>query len=139
VAITRYSSPTPATAEAPESTSYPSTILEEAMPRSNSTRIVLVTCGNLIEARRIASKVVRKRLAACATVILGPVQSIYRWKGKVQTSREQLVLIKTIEKRLPALEVEVKRLHSYDVPEFVAIPATYGSSEYLNWLAENSK
>ena len=109
------------------------------MPRSNSTRIVLVTCGNLIEARRIAGKVVRKRLAACATVILGPVQSIYRWKGKVQTSREQLVLIKTIEKQLPALETEVKRLHSYDVPEFIAIPVMHGSSDYMNWLAENSK
>jgi periplasmic divalent cation tolerance protein len=139
VAITRYSNLTPAAAEVPESTSHPSTILEEAMPRSNSTRIVLVTCGNLMEARRIAGKVVRKRLAACATVILGPVQSVYRWKGKVQTSREQLVLIKTIEKQLPALEAEVKRLHSYDVPEFIAIPVIHGSTGYLNWLAENSK
>jgi periplasmic divalent cation tolerance protein len=109
------------------------------MPRANSTRIVLVTCGNLIEARRIAGKVVRKRLAACATIILGPVQSIYRWKKSVETSREQLVIIKTIEKRLPALEAEIKRLHSYDVPEFLAIPATYGSGDYLTWLTANSK
>jgi periplasmic divalent cation tolerance protein len=108
------------------------------MPRSNPTRIVLVTCGNLIEARRIASKVVRKRLAACATIILGPVQSIYRWKGKVQASREQLILIKTVEKQLPALEAEVRRLHSYDVPEFIAIPIVHGSADYLNWLVENS-
>jgi periplasmic divalent cation tolerance protein len=109
------------------------------MPRSHSTRIVLVTCGNLTEARRIAGKVVRKRLAACATIILGPVQSVYRWKGSVQTSREQLVLIKTIEKRLPALEAEIKRLHSYDVPELLAIPAVYGSPDYLTWLTANSK
>ncbi len=108
------------------------------MPRSKSTRIVLVTCGNLIEARRIASKIVRKRLAACATIILGPVQSIYRWKEKVQASREQLVLIKTVEKQLPALEAEIKRLHAYDVPEIIALPITWGSTDYLNWVEENS-
>lgn len=109
------------------------------MPRSKSIRIVLVTCGNLIEARRIAGKVVHKRLAACATIILGPVQSIYRWKGKVHASREQLVLIKTVQKQLAGLEAEVKRLHSYDVPEFLAIPAAYGSADYLSWLTENSR
>jgi len=108
------------------------------MPGSKSTRIVLVTCGSIVEARRIASKVVRKRLAACATVILGPVQSIYRWKGKVQASREQLLLIKTVEKQLPALEAEIKRLHSYDVPEIIAVPILWGSSDYLKWLEENS-
>jgi len=108
------------------------------MPRSKSTRIVLVTCGNLIEARRIVSKIVRKRLAACATIILGPVQSVYRWKGKVQATREQLVLIKTVEKQLPALEAEIKRLHSYEVPEIIAVPITWGSTDYLNWVEENS-
>jgi len=108
------------------------------MPASKTTRTVLVTCGNLIEARRIASKVVRKRLAACATIILGPVQSVYRWKGKVETAREQLLLIKTVEKRLPALEVQIKSLHSYDVPEILALPALWGSADYLKWLSENS-
>ena len=138
--MTRYSSPAPAAAKVPCSINFTSQhYLEEAMPRSNSTRIVLVTCGNLLEARRIASKIVRKRLAACATIILGPVQSVYRWKGKVQTSREQLVLIKTVEKQLPALEAEVKRLHSYDVPEFIAVPVVHGSADYLNWLVENSR
>jgi periplasmic divalent cation tolerance protein len=108
------------------------------MPAIKTVRTVLVTCGNLIEARRIASKVVRKRLAACATIILGPVQSIYRWKGKVEVAREQLLLIKTQEKQLPALETEIKRLHSYDVPEILALPAFWGSADYLKWLAENS-
>src|SRR5882672_6830343 len=108
------------------------------MRNSKTTRIVLVTCGNIIEARRIASKVVRKRLAACATIILGPVQSVYRWKGKVQATREQLVLIKTLEKQLPALEAEIKRLHSYEVPEILALPAIWGSADYLKWLSENS-
>jgi periplasmic divalent cation tolerance protein len=108
------------------------------MSRLKTTRIVLVTCGTLIEARRIASKIVRKRLAACATIILGPVQSVYRWKGKVQATREQLVLIKTVEKQLPALEAEINRLHSYEVPEILALPVTWGSSNYLNWVIENS-
>ena len=109
------------------------------MPNSKSTRIVLVTCGNIIEARRIASKVVRKRLAACATIVLGPVQSVYRWKGKVEAAREQLLLIKTVQKQLSALEAEIKHLHSYEVPEILAIPVLWGSAEYLKWLEENSQ
>ena len=108
------------------------------MPPTKTARIVLVTCGNLIEARRIAGKVVRKRLAACATIILGPVQSVYRWKGKVENAREQLLLIKTVEKQLPALEAEIKRLHSYDVPEILALPVLWGSADYLKWLGDNS-
>lgn len=108
------------------------------MPASKTTRVVLVACGNLVEARRIASKVVRKRLAACATIVLGPVQSIYRWKKKVEVAREQLLVIKTLEKQLPALEVEIKRLHSYEVPEILALPAIWGSADYLKWLSENS-
>ena len=108
------------------------------MPASNSARIVLVTCANLMEARNIASKIVRKRLAACVTIILGPVQSIYRWKGKIESTREQLLLIKTVAKQLSALETEIKRLHSYDVPEFIALPAAAGSTDYLKWLSENS-
>ena len=91
-----------------------------------------------MEARGSAAKVVRKRLAACATIILGPVQSVYRWKGKVENAREQLLLIKTVEKQLPALEAEVKRLHSYDVPEILALPVPWGSADYLSWLSENA-
>ncbi|HLK02905.1 MAG TPA: divalent-cation tolerance protein CutA [Candidatus Acidoferrum sp.] len=109
------------------------------MPASKSTRIVLVTCANIIEARRIAGQVVRKRLAACATIVLGPIQSVYRWKGKIETAREQLLLIKTIARQLPALEAEIKRLHSYDVPEFLVLPVVAGSADYLKWLSENSE
>ncbi|HLZ14350.1 MAG TPA: divalent-cation tolerance protein CutA [Candidatus Acidoferrum sp.] len=108
------------------------------MAASKTIRVVLVTCGNLVEARRIARKVVGRRLAACATIVLGPVQSVYRWKGKVEVSREQLVLIKTVEKQLPALEAEIKRLHSYEVPEILALPAAWASPDYLKWLKANS-
>jgi periplasmic divalent cation tolerance protein len=102
-------------------------------------RIVLVTCGSILEARRIASKVVRKRLAACANIVLGPIQSIYRWKGKVQGAREVLMLLKTNANRLDELEREMKRLHSYEVPEFIALPISAGSRDYLAWLNESVK
>ena len=101
--------------------------------------VVLVTCGSLAEANRIARAVVGARLAACVNVLPGTVTSIYRWKGKVETARERLLLIKTSRKRLPRLEAEVSRLHSYDVPEFIALPVGGGSRRYLNWLGESVK
>jgi periplasmic divalent cation tolerance protein len=102
-------------------------------------RMVLVTCGSIMEARRIASKVVQKRLAACVNIVLGPIQSIYRWKGKVQSAREVQIVIKTTDKRLAELEREVLRLHSYDVPEFIVMPMSAGTREYLAWLNESVK
>jgi periplasmic divalent cation tolerance protein len=107
------------------------------MIAGGQSRCVLVTCGSLKEARRIARAVVTKRLAACANIVLSSVESIYRWKGKVERAREFLMILKTSSKRLPALEREVKRLHSYDVSEFIALPITAGSSEYLQWLQES--
>ena len=102
-------------------------------------RIVLITCGSILEARRIASKVVRKRLAACANIVLGPVQSIYRGEGRVQGAREVQMLLKTSANRLDELEREVKRLHSYEVPELIALPVSAGSREYLAWLGASVK
>jgi len=107
------------------------------MIAGGQNRCVLVTCGSLTEARRIARAVVTKRLAACANIVLSRVESIYRWKGKVEKAREFLMVLKTTSKRLPALEKEVKRLHSYDVPEFIALPLASGSSEYIRWLQDS--
>jgi periplasmic divalent cation tolerance protein len=101
--------------------------------------LVLVTCANATEARRIASAVVEARLAACVNVLPGDVTSIYRWKGKVESARERLLLIKTSRKRLGKLQAVVERLHSYDVPEFIAVPIAAGSRAYLAWLEENLK
>ena len=98
--------------------------------------VVLVTCGSRAEARRIAHEIVSRRLAACANLVETAVQSVYRWKGKVEKAREFLLLIKTSAARLAALEAEVKRLHSYDVPEFIALPILAGSPAYLRWLAD---
>ena len=97
---------------------------------------MLVTCGSRAEARRIARQIVLRRLAACANLLETPVQSIYRWKGKVEKAREFLLLIKTSSARLAALEAEVKRLNSYEVPEFLALPIITGSRAYLRWLAD---
>jgi periplasmic divalent cation tolerance protein len=96
-------------------------------------RIVLVTCASIAEARKIAQHAVKQKLAACATIV-PQVESIYRWKGKVERARETLLMIKTTAARLHHLEKEVQRLHSYDVPEFVAVPIVAGSQQYLGWL-----
>ncbi len=109
------------------------------MRRGGQGRIVLVTCGTLAEGRRIARRVVSKRLAACVNIILSPVESFYTWKGNLEKAREYLLVIKTTEKRLAKLEKEVKQLHSYQVPEFVALPILGGSKDYLAWLGESVK
>ena len=98
--------------------------------------LVLVTCENGAEAKRIARAVVEERLAACVNILPGAVDSIYRWKGKVESAPEKLLIIKTSKKRLVKLQATVTRLHSYDVPEFSALPIVAGSRAYLDWLQD---
>jgi periplasmic divalent cation tolerance protein len=102
-------------------------------------RVVLITCGTLAEARQIARAAVEAKLAACVNVMLNPVESIYRWKGKVEVSQEYLLVMKSIARRLPDLERMVRRMHSYDVPEFLVLPVVSGSREYLGWLVDSVK
>jgi periplasmic divalent cation tolerance protein len=98
--------------------------------------LVLVTCASAAQAKGIARAVVEQRLAACVNILPGVVTSIYRWKGKVESARERLLLIKTSRKRLAKLQATVERLHSYDVPEFIALPIAAGSRSYLAWISE---
>ena len=105
------------------------------MKLNRRRRIVIVTCANAAEARRIAHSVVDKRFAACVNILSAPVESIYRWKGRVEKAREVIMLLKTTTKHLGQLEKEVKRLHSYDLPEFIALPIVAGSKDYLEWIA----
>lgn len=107
----------------------------DKMKPSSSSRVVLVTCGSLKEGRRIARRVVTERLAACVNLMLSPIESHYTWKGKVEKAREYLLVMKTAASRLAELEKEVKRLHSYDVPEFIALTIEEGSRAYLDWVA----
>ncbi|MHB8541532.1 MAG: divalent-cation tolerance protein CutA [Candidatus Acidiferrales bacterium] len=99
--------------------------------------VVMVTCGSLAEAKKIARAVVDARLAACANVLGGPVESVYRWKGKVETAKEVLLLLKSTRRRFSALEREIRQLHSYDTPEIVAVAIVAGSRAYLQWIEES--
>ena len=99
--------------------------------------VVLVTCGSVAEGRKIGRALVEARLAACVNVLQMPVESIYRWKGRVDTAKEFLMIIKTSRARFAALEKSLKRLHSYEVPEIIALPIEKGSKDYLTWLAES--
>ncbi len=102
-------------------------------------RLVLVTCPTLSEARKISRSLLQKHLAACVNIHTTPVESIYRWKGKIETARELLLLIKTTTRRLKPLEREVLRLHSYETPEFLVLPISSGSKPYLRWLSNSCK
>jgi periplasmic divalent cation tolerance protein len=99
-------------------------------------RIVLITCGSEEEASRIARALVGERLAACVNILDSPVRSVYRWKGSIETAMEHLLVIKTRRARVVALQAAVRRLHSYQTPEIIALPVAEGSSEYLAWIEE---
>ncbi|HEY6129814.1 MAG TPA: divalent-cation tolerance protein CutA [Candidatus Acidoferrum sp.] len=108
------------------------------MARRTEARVVLVTCGSSAEGRKIANAVVKKRLAACVNMISAPVQSVYRWKGKVESAKEFLLIIKTTSQRVKELQREIAYLHSYDTPEFLALVAE-GSENYLAWLIHETR
>jgi periplasmic divalent cation tolerance protein len=99
-------------------------------------RIVLSTAGSEEEAHKIARHLVEQQLAACVN-ILPRIESIYRWQGKVETSREWLLLIKTTAEKFPAVRDAIRELHSYELPECIAISIEDGSPEYLQWLADS--
>jgi periplasmic divalent cation tolerance protein len=99
--------------------------------------VVLITCGSEREAKTIARSLVERKLAACVNLLTAPVESVYRWKGKVDSAREFMLIAKTTRKRFAALQSEVRRLHSYDVPEIIALPVVVGSRDYLSWIAES--
>jgi periplasmic divalent cation tolerance protein len=106
------------------------------MSKGTEFRVVLVTCGSRAEARKIATAVVGKRLAACVNILGGEVESTYWWEGKVETGRERLLILKTAKGKLKKLEEEVGRLHSYGVPEFLVVGVEGGGKKYLAWMGE---
>jgi periplasmic divalent cation tolerance protein len=99
--------------------------------------VVLVTCGTAREARRIARALVEERLAACVNILTAPIHSTYRWKRRVEQASEFLLLIKTSRKRFAALRARIAALHSYDVPEIIALPIAAGAPAYLRWLDDS--
>jgi periplasmic divalent cation tolerance protein len=98
--------------------------------------LVLTTAGNEAEAQRIARELVERKLAACVNIV-PRVQSIYRWQGKVESSEEYLLLIKTSSARVDEMQTAIRELHSYELPEFIVMAMTDGSEEYLNWIAQS--
>ena len=94
---------------------------------------VTTTTETKADAERIALELVEARLAACVQIV-GPVTSIYRWKGRVETSGEWLCLIKSREDRYGAIEEAIRSLHPYETPEIIAVAVTGGSRDYLDWL-----
>ena len=85
------------------------------------------------QAQKIAQYLVETKLAACVQ-ITGPITSIYRWKSKVENAQEWLCLIKTRKELFNTVETAIKKLHSYETPEIIAVPILKGSKEYLIWL-----
>lgn len=100
--------------------------------------IVATTTVDEEAARALAAGVIEARLGACAQIV-GPITSVFRWKGEVQTEQEWRLEIKTTADRVAALSVHIKANHSYDVPEIVTTPITDGSAEYLSWLVAQTR
>ena len=99
-------------------------------------RVVLTTTPSEEEARKIAHTLVGERLAACVNII-PKVESIYRWQDKVEEAEEYLLLIKTTESAFALLQEKLKELHSYELPECVALAMTAGSPSYLKWIDDS--
>ncbi len=94
---------------------------------------VTTTTEKKEDAERIARSLVETRLAACVQIV-GPITSIYRWKGRIETACEWLCLIKSREENYEALEQAIRSRHPYETPEIIAVPVTAGSRDYLDWL-----
>lgn len=107
------------------------------MPVKPRVLVVLVTCAKKSEAERIARTLVEKRLAACGNIISAPITSIYRWKGKVDRAKEVLLILKTTSARFAALEKQIRQIHSYEIPEIIAMQVAAGSTSYLAWILES--
>jgi periplasmic divalent cation tolerance protein len=95
--------------------------------------VVLITTGSEEEAGKIAELLVKERKAACVSIV-PRVDSLFRWKGNIDSAHESLLLVKTIASLLSEVISLVKQAHSYDVPEIIALPIIGGNDEYLHWL-----
>ncbi len=102
-----------------------------------STVVIFCTAGSKEEAETIAADLVRTKTAACCSILSG-INSIYFWEGEVCSDSEYLLIIKTSEKALDAVTERIGRLHSYDLPEIIAMPIVGGSDEYIKWVENNS-
>jgi len=100
--------------------------------------IVFITARDEDEAVRISRTIVEESLAACVNIIK-TVRSIYRWQGRVEDEQEVLMIAKTKRALFERLQMRVKKLHSYSVPEIIGLPVIEGSKEYLEWLGQETE
>ena len=96
--------------------------------------VVFITAPNKDEASRLAEMLVQSHLAGCVQILPG-VESVYRWQERVEREDEVLLIAKTLKSKFEDLEREVRALHSYEIPEIVAVPLVCGSTPYLEWLS----
>ncbi|HDN80033.1 MAG: divalent-cation tolerance protein CutA [Chloroflexi bacterium] len=99
--------------------------------------VVLITTSSKEEAFKISRTLVEERLAACAN-IMPKITSVYRWQGKVEEAPEALIIVKTTSNAFERLVSRVRELHSYTVPEIIALPVEAGYRDYLNWVVEST-
>jgi periplasmic divalent cation tolerance protein len=104
--------------------------------RMADEKLIISTAGSQEEASRIARALVEEKLAACVNIV-GPIQSVYRWQGKIDTAPEFLMLIKTTGAMSGVAITRIRELHSYDLPEAIEMNIDGGSSEYLKWIRDN--
>lgn len=97
--------------------------------------VIFITCPNKKEADRIAKHLIKSKLAACVNIV-GDIKSLFWWKSKVDIAKEALLIIKTKKTLINKLIKEVKSLHSYEVPEIIALPIVAGNKKYLDWINE---
>ena len=100
--------------------------------------VTFVTCRTARDAKKIASALVKERLAACANIVPG-VTSIFTWKGKVEQDREWLLILKSKASLSKRLISRVRKLHSYEVPEVITLPIVAGNPEYLKWVRASTR
>jgi len=96
-------------------------------------RVVLTSVESQEQAQQLASALLERRFAACVNIV-GPIRSIYRWKGKVENEQEYLLLIKTSAERSADLAAALSELHPYELPERIELEIADGSSQYLSWV-----
>lgn len=99
---------------------------------SQSHSVVLTSCADHHEAKALARALVERRLAACVQIV--PIESVYRWQGKVEDAAESLLICKIKRQDYPGVEAAILALHSYETPEIVMLPIEAGSSAYLAWI-----
>lgn len=99
-------------------------------------RLVLTTASSAEESKKIARALVERRLAACVNIV-PRIASVFRWEGEVEESEEYLLLIKTTEEAFPRLRAAIQELHSYNLPECIALVIEDGSVPYLGWIDES--